>query len=105
MAKKANSDSIGWGVMRQGRGLWSRNAVKGEQVRDERLRRDGKIEWRSWNPRSSKLGAAIIRTSGDAEILLLNQVPTFFTLGQDMELQFLIFMIMYVAREIIMLVQ
>ena len=70
MAKRANSDLIGWGVMRQGRGLWSRNAVKGEQVRDERLRRDGKIEWRSWNPRSSKLGAAIIRTSGDAEILL-----------------------------------
>ncbi|MEC8721453.1 MAG: fibrillarin-like rRNA/tRNA 2'-O-methyltransferase [Candidatus Thermoplasmatota archaeon] len=70
MAKRANSDSIGWGVIRQGRGLWSRNAVKGEQVRDERLRRDGKIEWRSWNPRSSKLGAAIIRTSGDAEILL-----------------------------------
>ena len=70
MAKRANSDSIGWGVIRQGRGLWSRNAVKGEQVRDERLRRDGKIEWRSWNPRSSKLGAAIIRTSADAEILL-----------------------------------
>ena len=70
MTKRANSGSIGWGVMRQGRGLWSRNAVKGEQVRDERLRRDGKIEWRSWNPRSSKLGAAIIRTSGDAEILL-----------------------------------
>ncbi len=70
MAKTVNSGSIGWGVMRQSRGLWSRNAVKGEQVRDERLRRDGKIEWRSWNPRSSKLGAAIIRTSGDAEILL-----------------------------------
>ena len=70
MAKRANYGSIGWGVMRQGRRLWSRNAVKGEQVRDERLRRDGKIEWRSWNPRSSKLGAAIIRTSGDAEILL-----------------------------------
>ena len=70
MAKRANSGSIGWGVMHQGRRLWSRNAVKGEQVRDERLRRDGKIEWRSWNPRSSKLGAAIIRTSGDAEILL-----------------------------------
>ena len=44
MAKRPNSGSIGWGVMRQGRGLWSRNAVKGEQVRDERLRRDGKIE-------------------------------------------------------------
>ena len=43
MAKRANSGSIGWGVKRQGRGLWSRNAVKGEQVRDERLRRDGKI--------------------------------------------------------------
>ncbi len=56
--------------MRLGRGLWSRNAVKGKQLRDERIRRDGKIEWRSWNPRSSKLGAAIIRTSGNAEILI-----------------------------------
>ena len=70
MTKRPNSGSIGWGVMRQGRGLWSRNAVKGKQVREERLRRDGKIEWRSWNPKSSKLGAAIIRTSGDASNLL-----------------------------------
>ncbi len=70
MAKRTTSGSIAWGVMRQGRGLWTRNAVKGERVRDERLRKDGKIEWRSWNPRSSKLGAAIIRTSEDPEILL-----------------------------------
>ncbi|MBA46247.1 MAG: hypothetical protein CMB31_06640 [Euryarchaeota archaeon] len=81
MAKKANSGSIGWGVMRHGRGLWSRNAVKGERVRDERLRRDGKIEWRSWNPRSSKLGAAIIRSSGDAEILLPEPGSTVLYIG------------------------
>ena len=81
MAKKANSGSIGWGVMRHGRGLWSRNAVKGERVRDERLRRDGKIEWRSWNPRSSKLGAAIIRSSGDAGILLPEPGSTVLYIG------------------------
>ena len=81
MAKKANSGSIGWGVMRHGRGLWSRNAVKGERVRDERLRRDGKIEWRSWNPRSSKLGAAIIRSSGDARILLPEPGSTVLYIG------------------------
>ena len=81
MAKKANSGSIGWGVMRHGRGLWSRNAVKGERVRDERLRRDGKIEWRSWNPSSSKLGAAIIRSSGDAGILLPEPGSTVLYIG------------------------
>ena len=70
MSKITASDSIGWGVMRRGRSLWSRNAVKGERVRGESLRKDGKKEWRSWNPRSSKLGAAIIRTSGDASLLL-----------------------------------
>jgi fibrillarin-like pre-rRNA processing protein len=47
----------------RGRSLWSRNAVKGVSLRGERLKRDGRKEWRQWNPRASKLGAALIKAS------------------------------------------
>ncbi|MEE2748069.1 MAG: fibrillarin-like rRNA/tRNA 2'-O-methyltransferase [Candidatus Thermoplasmatota archaeon] len=50
-------------VQIQGRSLWSRNAVKGTSLRGERLKRDGRKEWRQWNPRSSKLGAALLKAS------------------------------------------
>ena len=46
-----------------GRSLWSRNAVKGVSLRGERLKRDGKKEWRQWNPRASKLGAGLLKAS------------------------------------------
>ncbi len=46
-----------------GRSLWSRNAVKGISLRGERLKRDGKKEWRQWNPRASKLGAGLLKAS------------------------------------------
>ena len=65
-----DSGKIGWGVQRRGRGLWTRNAVKGVRLRDENLRRDGRIEWRSWNPRASKLAAALIRTKRDPTLLI-----------------------------------
>ncbi len=45
------------------RSLWSRNAVKGVSLRGERLKRDGRKEWRQWNPRASKLGAALLKAS------------------------------------------
>ena len=47
----------------KGRSLWSRNAVKGVSLRGERLKRDGRKEWRQWNPRASKLGAALLKAS------------------------------------------
>jgi len=47
----------------QGRSLWSRNAVKGTSLRGERLTRDGRKEWRQWNPRTSKLGSALLKAS------------------------------------------
>ena len=53
-----------------GRNLWSRNAVKGTSVRGERLKRDGRKEWRQWNPRASKLGAGLLRASEDVAGLL-----------------------------------
>ena len=33
--------SLGWGVRREGKSLWSRNANKGISVRGERRKRDG----------------------------------------------------------------
>ena len=47
----------------QGRSLWSRNAVKGCSLRGERLKKKGRKEWRQWNPRSSKLGAGLLKAS------------------------------------------
>ncbi len=57
----------------EGRSLWSRNAVKGVSVRGERLKRDGRKEWRQWSPRSSKLAAGLLRSqSGE---LLASMLP------------------------------
>ena len=44
-----------------GRSLWSRNADKGVSLRGERLRREGKKEWRQWNPRTSKLASGLLK--------------------------------------------
>jgi len=54
----------------EGRGLWSRNGVKGVSIRGERLKRDGRKEWRQWDPRSSKLGAGILRANIEPETLV-----------------------------------
>ncbi len=54
----------------EGRNLWSQNAVKGTSVRGERLKLDGRNEWRQWNPRSSKLGAGLLRAREDTAGLL-----------------------------------
>ena len=37
---------LSWGVRKEGRSLWTRNAVKGVSVRDERRKKDSRIEWR-----------------------------------------------------------
>ena len=68
MANK--SKQIVWGVRREGRNLWTRNAVKGISVRGERRKRDGRIEWRRWDPTRSKVAAAILRTRGEPSSLL-----------------------------------
>lgn len=61
---------LGWGVKKQGKSLWTRNAVKGVSVRGERRKREGRIEWRKWDPTRSKVAAALIRTSGETSSLL-----------------------------------
>ena len=63
-------DKLGWGVKKQGRSLLTRNAVKGISVRGESRKKEGRIEWRKWDPTRSKVAAALIRTSGDPSFLL-----------------------------------
>jgi len=60
---------LGWGVRREGRSLWTRNAVRGVSVRGERRKKDGRIEWRQWVPYKSKVAAALLRTNYPTEIL------------------------------------
>ena len=79
MANK--SKSIVWGVRREGRSLWTRNAVKGVSVRNERRKRDGRIEWRRWDPSKSKVAAALLRTSSDPSSLLPTPGSTCLYLG------------------------
>ena len=79
MANK--SKQIVWGVRKEGRSLWTRNAVKGISVRGEKRKRDGRIEWRRWDPTRSKVAAAILRTRGEPSYLLPTPGSTCLYLG------------------------
>ena len=79
MANK--SKQIVWGVRKEGRSLWTRNAVKGISVRGEKRKRDGRIEWRRWDPTRSKVSAAILRTRVEPSSLLPTPGSTCLYLG------------------------
>ena len=72
---------IGWGVRREGRILWTRNAVKGVSVSDERRKKDGRIEWRQWNPSKSKVAASLIKSKTDPSELIPETGSTCLYLG------------------------
>ena len=64
--------SLGWGVRKEKGGLWTRNAVRGKSVRGERRKRDGRIEWRKWDARRSKVAAMLMRSKVDPSTLIPN---------------------------------
>ena len=72
---------LAWGIRRERRSLWSRNAVKGVSVRGERRKRDGRNEWRLWDPNRSKVAASILKTKRDASALLPESASTCLYLG------------------------
>ena len=72
---------LAWGIRREGRSLWTRNAVKGVSVSGERRKRDGRNEWRLWNPNRSKVAASILKTKRDASALLPDSGSTCLYLG------------------------
>ncbi len=45
------------------RSLWSRNALKGVSLRGERLKREGRKEWRQWSPRTSKIASGLLKSN------------------------------------------
>ena len=53
------------GIFEQKKGkrssIFTRNLTPGKTVYDEKLVREGRIEYREWNPRKSKLAAGIIK--------------------------------------------
>ncbi len=70
MISLAKPVQLGWGVRREGRSLWTRNAVKGVSVRGERRKRDGRNEWRRWDPSRSKVAASLLKTKNKPSDLL-----------------------------------
>ena len=77
----ARKPKLAWGVRREGRSLWTRNAVRGVSVRGERRKTDARIEWRAWNPSRSKVAAALLRTANDPSQLLPETGSTCLYLG------------------------
>ena len=77
----ARKSKLAWGIRREGRSLWTRNAVRGVSVRGERRKTDARIEWRAWDPSRSKVAAALLRTANDPSQLLPETGSTCLYLG------------------------
>jgi len=77
----ARKSKLSWGIRREGRSLWTRNAVRGVSVRGERRKTDARIEWRFWDPSRSKVAAALLRTANDPSQLLPETGSTCLYLG------------------------
>ena len=77
----ARKSKLAWGIRREGRSLWTRNAVRGVSVRGERRKTDARIEWRVWDPSRSKVAAALLRTANDPSQLLPETGSTCLYLG------------------------
>ena len=77
----ARKPKLAWGIRREGRSLWTRNAVRGVSVRGERRKTDARIECRFWDPSRSKVAAALLRTANDPSQLLPETGSTCLYLG------------------------
>lgn len=67
--------------MKDGRTLWTLNAVPKKAVYGESLRNFSGTEFRRWDPTRSKLGAALVRTRRAPELLLPEEGTTVLYLG------------------------
>ena len=67
---------LAWGIRREGRSLWTRNAVKGISVRGEKRKKDSHIEWRHWDPTKSKVAASLLKTKRNPSDMLPEQGST-----------------------------
>ena len=67
--------------MKDGRTLWTLNAVPKTTVYGESLRNFSGTEFRRWDPTRSKLGAALVRTRRAPELLMPEEGTTVLYLG------------------------
>ena len=67
---KSRGIMLSEGVKLDGKSLWTLNANPGKSVYGEQLRRQSGDEWRRWDPRRSKLSAALLRTKQEPASLL-----------------------------------
>ena len=83
MARGSNRrrSMLSWAVMKDGRTLWTLNAVPKKAVYGESLRNFSGTEFRRWDPTRSKLGAALVRTRRAPELLLPQEGTTVLYLG------------------------
>ena len=83
MARGSNRrrSMLSWAVMKDGRTLWTLNAVPKKAVYGESLRNFSGTEFRRWDPTRSKLGAALVRTRRAPELLLPEEGTTVLYLG------------------------
>ena len=72
---------LAWGIRKEGRSLWTRNAVKGISVRGERRKKDSRIEWRHWDPTKSKVAASLLKTQREPSLMLPREGTTCLYLG------------------------
>ena len=61
---------LAWGIRKEGRSLWTRNAVKGVSVRGEKRKKDSRIEWRHWDPTKSKVAAGLLKSKSQTSIII-----------------------------------
>ena len=64
---------LAWGIRREGRSLWTRNAVKGISVRGEKRKKDSHVEWRHWDPTKSKVAASLLNAVNLPELITSSQ--------------------------------
>ncbi len=72
---------LAWGIRREGRSLWTRNAVKGVSVRGEKRKKDSRIEWRQWDPTKSKVAASLLKSKSKTSIMIPEVGSTCLYLG------------------------
>ncbi len=72
---------LAWGIRKEGRSLWTRNAVKGVSVRGEKRKKDSRIEWRHWDPTKSKVAASLLKSKSQTSVIIPETGSTCLYLG------------------------
>ncbi|MBT3847423.1 MAG: fibrillarin-like rRNA/tRNA 2'-O-methyltransferase [Euryarchaeota archaeon] len=72
---------LAWGIRKEGRSLWTRNAVRGVSVRGEKRKKDSRIEWRHWDPNKSKVAASLLKSKKETSLMIPEVGSTCLYLG------------------------